>query len=74
MIRYLGNEDSENGSKPIFEAEICIKVLGNKSGYLKGLGIVMPQKTSSSTSNLILMISPVFPSNFSLFIETETKR
>ena len=53
MIGYLGNEDSENGSEPISEAEICIKVLGNKSGYLKGLGIVMPQKTSSSSSNVV---------------------
>ena len=53
MIGYLGNEDFENGSEPISEAEICIKVLGNKSGYLKGLGIVMPQKTSSSSSNVV---------------------
>ena len=53
MIGYLGNEDSENGSEPIFETEICIKVLGNKSGYLKGLGIVIPQKTSSSSSNVV---------------------
>ncbi|KAK0608616.1 hypothetical protein LWI29_033395 [Acer saccharum] len=53
MIGYLGNEDFENGSEPISEAEICIKVLENKSGYLKGLGIVMPQKTSSSSSNVV---------------------
>ncbi|KAK3225733.1 hypothetical protein Dsin_005595 [Dipteronia sinensis] len=53
MIVYLGNEYSENGSEPISEAEICIKVLGNKSGYLKGLGIVMSQMTSSSSSNVV---------------------
>ncbi|KAI9195077.1 hypothetical protein LWI28_011419 [Acer negundo] len=54
MIGYLGNEDFENGSEPISEAEICIKVFRNKSGYLKGLGIVMPQKTSSSSSSNVV--------------------